>query len=200
MFMTLIFVTNGINKISLSAIGGAGIALIFTIIFTYWFSEIAYLTGFGDEETGVLSSILGLDLDIRGIIMASFILGVLGVVDDATVSQSYTVAELIHNNPKRPKKDIFLSAMRVGSSHIGSLINTLLLAYVATAFALIILLSLREQNFIDMISSDFAAEEIIRTVVGSIGLVLSIPAATIIATLWLDQKDMSGHEGHSHTH
>ena len=198
MFAVLIYLTNGFNKLSTITIGGASVGILATIITTLLFSSLVNLTGFGEEEVGILASILESDFDLLGVVRAGFILGVLGVVDDASVSQVHTVAELIkHSHGKANRNEIFKSAMKVGSSHIGSLINTLFLAYVASSFALFILVSQADETLIDILSSEFIAEEIVRTVVGSLGLVLSIPASTYLACWLIKPEDV---EGELHTH
>jgi uncharacterized membrane protein len=188
MFAILIYITNGINKLSNISILGASIAILSSIIAAYIFSGLTNISGYGDEIAGSLSAYSDSVINIRGVVMASFILGVLGVVDDATVSQVYTVNEILKNNPKIGHQELLRSSMKVGSSHIGSLMNTLFIAYAASAFPLILLLSGQDIPMLDLINDDIFAEEILRTIVGSIGLIISIPATTIIAVLVLKER------------
>ncbi len=192
-----LYITNGINRPTTLSILGAAVGVLCSVIFAQIFSNMGKISGFGDENSGFLSLNAPNAISVRDLVVASFILGVLGVVDDATVSQVSVVSELKKNNSKMSKPELFKSAMQVGSSHIGSLMNTLFLAYVASALPLIILMSIYTPNFYEVINIDLFAEEIIRTVVGSLGLVLSIPASTYFAVSLLRNKDLTEHY-HNH--
>lgn len=190
MFSAQIYLTNGFNKQSHSSILGALVGIGASAILAGLFSNASHITGFGDENSGFLAINAPNNISVRDIVVASFILGVLGVIDDATVSQVSVVSELLTNNPKIDKLQLFRSAMKVGASHIGSLMNTLFIAYVASALPLMTLLSIYNPNIIEIINLDLFAEEIVRTLVGSLGLVISIPAATYFATSLLTSKDV----------
>jgi uncharacterized membrane protein len=193
MFAAQIYLTNGFNKQSHASLLGAVVGIGTSALLAHLFSNMAQITGFGDENSGFLALNAPNSISIREIVIASFILGVLGVVDDATVSQVSVVSELLVSNPKMDKLELFKSAMRVGASHIGSLMNTLFIAYVASALPLMTLLFIYNPHVVEIINIDLFAEEIVRTLVGSMGLVLSIPAATYFATTILRPKDVKEH-------
>lgn len=193
-----LYVTNGINRPTTLSILGAAFGVLCSVIFAKVFSDMGKISGFGDENSGFLSLNAPNAISIKNLVVASFILGVLGVVDDATVSQVAVVSELKKNNKGLKRTELFRSAMEVGSSHIGSLMNTLFLAYVASALPLIILMFMHTPDLYEVVNIDLFAEEIIRTAVGSLGLILSIPAATYFAVSFLRKHDLS--EEHTHHH
>lgn len=198
-----IYISHGINKMSTVAILGTIAGIVFSLLISLIFTQMTRLTGYSNEYSFMLKLYNEVDLDMRGILLASFILGGVGVVDDAAVSQVAVVAELIRTGKKFKGSELFRAALRVGQSHIGSLINTLFMAYVASALPLIIMFVIREENVLTVINLDMFAEEVVRTAVGSMGLIFSVPATTYIATKLLNKQDVEKshvHDLHTHTH
>jgi len=122
------------------------------------------------------------DLDLSGLLLAGIVLGAIGALDDVTVTQTSAVWELNLANPKLDSRGLFDSGLRIGRDHIASTVNTLLLAYAGAAMPLLILFSLSELPLNVVASSEVVAVEIVRTLVGSIGLVAAVPVTTWLAS------------------
>jgi hypothetical protein len=134
-------------------------------------SDLAFLTTAG-----------GGGLDLRGLLLAAFILGAIGVLDDVTVTQAVLVEELADKGRLRGR-DLFVSAMGVGRSHIGATINTLFLAYVGAGLPLLVVILVSQQPTALVLNDEEIATEIVRTLVGSIGIIAAVPLTTFIAVL-----------------
>lgn len=147
-------------------------------VFTGW----AQLTGNTDDQTGLVHSLYP-GIEIRGLLLAGIIIGSLGVLDDVTVTQTAAVWELRDADPTASRRQIYGAAMRIGRDHIASVVNTLVLAYAGAALPLLLLFSIARSGVGTVAGSEMVAEEIIRTLVGSIGLVVSVPLTTLLAVL-----------------
>ncbi|MFZ5364173.1 MAG: YibE/F family protein [Patescibacteria group bacterium] len=153
---------------------------MFSVIFT----NLTKLSGFAEEETVYLVGLMGGDINLQGLLLAGFIIGALGVLDDITVSQVSTVQEINAANPNLSRSEIYKKAMRVGVDHIASMVNTLFLAYAGAALPLLLLFSFKQEPFLtfgQVINHEIIATEIVRTLVGSIGLALAVPITTFLA-------------------
>jgi uncharacterized membrane protein len=202
LFIILIsfYLTHGFSSKTTVAVIGTFLALIATGILAHIFSQLTRLTGFATEEVAFLQAIKGSDFSAQGLMMAGIIIGTLGVLDDITISQSSIVKELIRANPKLGKAQLFTRAMNVGKDHIASLVNTLVLVYTGAALPLLLLFMDSQYKLMQIINFEVVAEEIVRTLVGSIGLVLAVPITTLIAVYWtqLRHEALNGEEDHSH--
>ncbi|HYH29320.1 MAG TPA: YibE/F family protein [Pseudonocardia sp.] len=156
--------------LSLALIGGLGAA----------FSAAAHLTGLDDQTSNLIAS-LGTGVDARGLLLAGVVIGALGVLDDVTVTQTSAVWELRQANPQLGARALFTAAMRIGRDHVASAVNTLVLAYAGAALPLLLLFSLSGSALADVVTAQDVATEIVRTLVGSIGLVASVPITTALA-------------------
>lgn len=179
-----IYFSHGITKKSNTAILGIVISLFVVGILSWIFVKLASLTGLADEEAGVIIGLGYNMINMRGLLLAAIMIGSLGVLDDLAISQVSAVQELKKANPKMKIKELFQASFRIGHDHTGAVVNTLALAYVGASFPLAILLTLRQAPF-DTIASalnnEVVATEIVRTLIGSIGILLSMPICTIIA-------------------
>jgi uncharacterized membrane protein len=119
---------------------------------------------------------------MKGILFAGIIIGALGVLDDITVSQAAVVFQLKKANKKLSQKDLYNQATNVGQDHISSMVNTLVLVYAGAALPLFLLFVNNPHYFSEIINYEIIAEEIVRTLVGSIGLILAVPITTLIAS------------------
>jgi uncharacterized membrane protein len=160
--------------VSLGLIGGLGEI----------FSLAARLTGL-DEGTQKLIGTLGPNatIDPRGLLVAGFLIGALGVLDDVTVTQTSAVWELRRANPGLGAGALFASAMRIGRDHVSSAVNTLVLAYAGSALPLLLTFTLIDRGVGQSIATSEVATEVVRTLVGGIGLVASVPITTGVAAL-----------------
>ncbi|MFH9672730.1 YibE/F family protein [Streptomyces sp. NPDC017405] len=158
--------------ISLSLIGGLG------SLFIGW----AALTGNTDDSTGLIHGLYP-SIDMSGLLLAGVIIGSLGVLDDVTVTQTSAVWELHEANPSMGWRGLYRAGIRIGRDHIASVVNTLVLAYAGAALPLLLLFSIAQSSVGTVANSELVAEEIVRTLVGSIGLVASVPVTTALAAL-----------------
>lgn len=188
------YLVYGLNKKSNVAILGtfAGIAIVglFSVVFT----NLTKLAGFAQEETMYLVGLTEGNINLQGLLLAGFIIGALGVLDDITVSQVSTVQEIYGTNPNLSRLEIYKKAMRVGVDHIASMVNTLFLAYAGASLPLLLLFSFKEPPFLtfgQVINHEIIATEIVRTLVGSIGLALAVPITTFLAAYFYKKKKES---------
>jgi uncharacterized membrane protein len=182
------YLSHGFNKKTSVAIIGTIIALIVTGILAGIFVEASRLTGFASEEAGFLQVVKGDVVNIKGLLLAGIIIGVLGVLDDITVSQSAVVFQLKDANPKIKFTELYKRSMDVGQDHISSMVNTLVLVYTGAALPLLLLFIDNPHPFSEVINYEIIADEIVRTLVGSIGLILAVPITTLLASLTVDKR------------
>lgn len=173
--------SHGLNRKTINAVVGTIISMIIVGLLSILFVDLAKLTGFAVEEAGFLQYQLGGIINMKGILLAGIIISTLGVMDDITVSQASVVEELKKANPKLSKSELFLRSMRVGKDHISSMVNTLVLVYAGSALPLLLLFVNNPHPFSEVINYEIIADEIVRTLVGSIGLILAVPITTYIA-------------------
>ena len=177
------YIAHGVNKKTTIAIVASVISLVITAILASVFSYIGHLTGFSSEEAGMLSVNLG-NLNMKGILLAGIVIGTLGVLDDITISQAAIVDELATTAKLNKPKDLYYRSMIIGKDHITSMVNTLVLAYAGASLPLLLIFTHNPHPFSEIINYEFLAEEIIRTLVGSIGLILAVPITSLIAANW----------------
>ncbi len=186
-----IFGTDGFNKKTKISYLSILISLGITVAFSYIFTHLTRLTGASEEATFILN--LGQhNIDLQGLLLAGIILGSLGVLDDVIISQVSSVKEISQANPNLSAKEVRKKAMRIGTDHINAMINTLFLAYAGAALPLLILFSLDVPPFITFaqtINHELIATEIVRTLVGSIALILAVPISTWLATQQFVKKN-----------
>ena len=175
------YLAHGFNKKTTLAIIGSTITLIITVILGSIFIKLSYLTGLSSEEAGMLS--LAKDsLNMKGILLAGIVVGALGVLDDITISQSAIVDELATTAKLTKPKDLYSRSMVIGKDHITSMVNTLVLAYAGASLPLLLIFINNPHPFGQIINYEMIAEEIVRTLIGSIGLILAVPVTTFIAS------------------
>ncbi len=190
-----VYVTEGIKRTSTIAIFSVLISLLLTGVLSVWFSAVAKLTGFSSEEAIYLIGLSGANINIKGLLLAGIIIGALGVLDDVVISQVMLVKELKESNPSLGKMQIYSQAMRVGVSHLSSMVNTLFLAYAGASLPLLMLFSVRQEPFLtfsQVIGNEIIATEIVRSLTGSIGLILAVPISTFLAVRFIKDKTGSG--------
>jgi uncharacterized membrane protein len=195
-----IFFTHGFNKESLVAYLGTMLAVMFTSLLAIVAVKMTHLSGFSTDESTYLYFNTGGVLDFSGLLLGAIIIGVLGVLDDIAVTQAAIVSELYNSNKQIGRLEVYRRAMRVGREHVGALVNTLVLAYTGTALPLLLLFKTREYSFTTAINLEIFTTEIIRTIVGSIGLIITVPIVTLIAVYFLKGYKTKHEHLHSHTH
>ncbi|MBN1494360.1 YibE/F family protein [Candidatus Peregrinibacteria bacterium] len=182
------YLSHGLNKKTSIAITGTIISLIITGILAVIFVGITRLTGLASEESGFVITEISSLINMKGLLLAGIIIGTLGVLDDITISQSAIVMELKKANAQMGLWEMYKSAMRVGRDHISSMVNTLVLVYTGAALPLLMLFINTSAEFTEVINYEILATEIIRTLVGSIGLILAVPITTIIAAMTVERQ------------
>lgn len=181
MFVSL-YLAHGFNARTTTAVLGTLTSLVITGILALIFVEITRFSGFASEEATFLQ-ISAQNVNLRGLLLGGIIIGALGVLDDVTITQASAVWELHIANPTYRFRELYRSAVRIGRDHIASTVNTLVLAYVGASLPLLILFIAVNRPLGSIITSEVVAEEIVRTLVGSIGLVASVPITTALAAV-----------------
>jgi len=182
------YLSHGLNRKTTVAVAGTLIALIITGVLAKYFVNLTKLTGYASEEAGFLQ-VAKEGLNMRGLLLAGIIIGVLGVLDDITISQSAIVFQLIQANPKFKFNQLYQQAMKVGQDHISSMVNTLILVYTGAALPLLLLFIDNPRPFFEVLNYEIIADEVVRTLVGSIGLILAVPVTTIIAAFVAEKNE-----------
>lgn len=188
-----IYLVHGLNAKSSAAILGTLLSLIVTGVLAVIFTNLTRLTGFAQEESVFLINIGARALNIKGLLLAGMIIGALGVLDDLAVSQASIAEQIQKANPELPTGEIYKRAMKVGVDHVSSIVNTLVLAYAGASLPILILFTVNSADgltFNQAINNEAIATEIVRTVAGSVGLILAVPITTFIAIKFFKRKTL----------
>jgi uncharacterized membrane protein len=189
--LVALFLTHGINHGTAVAFLGTMASLGLTGLLAVVFVELTTLTGLASEEATFLQ--VGADqLDLQGLLLAGIVIGTLGVLDDVTVTQVAAVEEIHAADPSASPRRTWAGAMRVGRDHIGSTVNTLVLAYAGASLPLLLLFTQTTQPLSQVLNGEVVASEVVRTLVGSIGLVASVPLTTGLA-VWVARSRVPAH-------
>lgn len=186
-----LYISHGFNKRSSVAVLGAMITLAVSVLINLFFVTYAKLFGTGTEEAFYLR-FGDLSLNPKGILLGGILIGVLGVLDDICTAQSAAVEEIAKANPLLTKIELFKRGMSIGREHISSLINTLFLAYVGVSFPILLLFMIQKtQPFWITLNSPFIGEEVIRTLVGSFALLISVPITNALAAYFFGKNHVT---------
>ncbi|MEV8127023.1 YibE/F family protein [Streptomyces sp. NPDC085944] len=177
-----LYLCHGLSARTSVAVLGTLISLLLIGVLGSLFIGWAVLTGNTDDNTGLIHGLYP-SIDMSGLLLAGVIIGSLGVLDDVTVTQTSAVWELHEANPTMGWRGLYRAGIRIGRDHIASVVNTLVLAYAGAALPLLLLFSIAQSGVGTVANSELVAEEIVRTLVGSIGLVASVPVTTALAAL-----------------
>jgi len=188
-----LYLIQGWDMIAHASLLAMLVSLAFTGLLAILWTQIAQLTGFGSEETMYLQAV-GVGVQMRGLLLAGMIIGAAGVLDDVILAQALTVFELAGADPTLLRRALYSKGMKIGVAHLASMINTLMLAYASTALPLIILFYLYPEPWYLTINRELIAEEVIRTLVGSLGLMMAVPLTTTIAA-WAAGRQGEGVRG-----
>lgn len=180
--LVALYLTHGPNARTTSALIGTLASLAITGLLGSAFIGAARLTGLVGEETAYLRATAGF-LDFQGLLLAGIIIGALGVLDDVTVTQASAVWELHGANPGLGLWGLYRSALRIGQDHIASAVNTLVLAYAGASLPLLLLFTQTGESLGTVVTGEVIATEVVRTLVGSIGLIASVPITTFLTAL-----------------
>lgn len=177
-----LYMCHGVTARTSVAVIGTLISLLLIGLLGSLFIGWASLTGNTDDNTGLIHGLYP-HIDMSGLLLAGVIIGSLGVLDDVTVTQTSAVWELRQADPTMSARALYRAGIRIGRDHIASVVNTLVLAYAGAALPLLLLFSIAQSSVGTVANSELVAEEIVRTLVGSIGLVASVPVTTALAAL-----------------
>jgi uncharacterized membrane protein len=183
-----IYFTHGFNRKSTAAVLGSIVSIIFTGFLAKYAIYLTRLSGFAEDESIYLNFATQGQLDFGGLLLGAIIIGVLGILDDIAITQASCVAEFKKTSPGLSKKETYKKAMNVGRDHVGALLNTLALAYTGAALPLLLLLYSSDLSVSIILNKEIFATEIIRTIVGSIGLILTVPVTTLVAVFMFSKK------------
>ena len=178
----VIYLAHGVSLRTSAALLGTLTSLLLATVLSWGAIELAHLTGLSEDQNNEVAAYMG-HVSITGLLLAGFIIGSLGVLNDVTVTQASTVFELAEVGDGSSRRAIFLGAMRVGRDHIASTVYTLVLAYAGSALPLLLLFSVANRSLGDVLTSESVAIEIARSAVGGIALALSVPLTTAIAAV-----------------
>ena len=182
--LATLLLTEGPGRVTLSALLGTLAALGVTALLAALFTAAAEFTALqGNEEIAFLIPLVGDRIDLQGILLAATVFGALGVLDDVTVTQATTVDQLHRARPEADRRGVVRRAMHVGRAHIAATVNTLVLAYLGASLPLLLLFALSGQAPLIVLNGEVVAVEVIRALVGSIGIVAAVPLTTIVAAM-----------------
>jgi uncharacterized membrane protein len=179
--LVVLYVTGGLKTQTTVAVLGTLASLVLIAALAWAFVAGSRLTGLADEDAAFLQAAAS-SIDLRGLLLGGIIIGSLGVLDDMTVTQVSAVWELRRANPNLDAFRLYRAAERIGRDHIASTINTLVLAYAGASLPLLIFFTESNLGFTQIITSEVIAVEVVRTLVGSVGLIASVPITTALAS------------------
>jgi len=202
-----LYLTYGWNLKTHSSVISMILVLIITGVLSAVFVVFAKLNGTGDENVMFLMQAMDTPINLRGLLLGGMIIGALGVLDDLVTTQASAVFELHHANPNFGFRALYNSAMHIGQDHVAATVNTLVLAYAGASLPMLLLFSLARGDYGYLINFSFIAEEVVRTLVGSLGLIAAVPLTTVIAILFAQRSELLGRwaqvlgpEGEGHHH
>jgi uncharacterized membrane protein len=209
------YITHGFNKTTSSAVLGMIVTVSITGLLAFWAVSFTRLSGFNTEEVLYLNLNSRGSIDVVALLLGGIMIGLLGVLYDIAIGQAISVEELIRIAPHVEKKIIYKRAIRIGREHIGALVNTLAIAYVGVSLPLLLLFTQASTDSIWIVMNrEIFSTEIVRTMVGSIGLVIATPITTMVS-MWVltrknnkkidqsiieEEKHALEHVGHGHSH
>ncbi len=182
MLASSLFLSHGWQRKTIAAFLGSWLGFLFTMLLAALAIPLTRLTGFGSEETSFLIGQIN-NVPMTDILYAGIIIGILGAIDDVTVTQASSAFEIHKSDPKQTWQEIYKKVIVVGKDHIASLVNTLVVVYAGASFPLFLLLmNDAGSDFWSILNMEIIATEIVRMIIGSIGLMLSVPITSAIAS------------------
>lgn len=196
------YITHGFNRATTSAVLGMLVTVVLTGLAAYWAVDAAALSGFTSETNVYLNFNTEGRISMVGLLFGGIMIGLLGVLYDIAIGQAVAVDELYRAAPNISRHEAYSRGLRIGREHIGALINTLAIAYVGASLPLLLLLEQSTSSISYIINGEIFATEIVRILIGSIGLILAVPITTLIASRFLHGITRSQESGATpiHTH
>jgi uncharacterized membrane protein len=190
-----LYATHGVSAMTSAAVVGTLLSLALTAGLGVVFTGVMHFTGLGDETNRILIGVLP-DVQFGGLLLAGLIIGALGVLDDVTVTQAAAVWELAAADRRMARPALFGAAMRIGRSHVSATVNTLVLAYAGAALPALLTFSAINDNGFKVGLTDTVSQEIVRSLVGSLGIIAAVPITTAVAVAVAYSILHQGHPGH----
>lgn len=178
--LVVLYFAHGVSLRTTTALLGTFIGLLLTAALAAWSSDSAYLIGLGEEYSYLLASVVP-EIRLSGIVLTGLLVAGLGILNDVTITQSSAVWEIKAAQPNISPRNLFAAGMRIGRDHIASTVYTIAFAYAGAALPMLMVVSLYDRSILDSVMSAEMVEEVVRILVGSVGLVLAIPITTGIA-------------------
>ncbi len=196
----VLYITHGVKPRTHIAFVGTWAAVMVTCLIAYVSVRTMHLTGMSSDAATFLNFATRGSLDFSGLLLGSIIIGILGVLDDVAITQASVVQELKAANTSLGVRELYTRAIRVGRDHVGSLVNTLALAYVGVSLPLVLFFARAEGSITHTLNQEIIAVELVRIIIGSIGLVLAVPFTTFVASYYYGNKTSVVSEPHAHGH
>lgn len=184
----IIYLTEGWQKKSHLAILSVLISLLLTLVLSIIFTNLTRLTGMSQEEAVYLIGLGDTTINFKGLLLAGMLIGAIGVLDDIIIAQIEVVERIKEANPKLSRKKLFNLGYKIGNTHLGTMVNTLFLTYAGAALPLLLIFTVGQESGLDLarnLNSEMMTTEIVRTLVGSIGVMASMPIATFLGAYGL---------------
>ncbi|MBI2409558.1 YibE/F family protein [Candidatus Kaiserbacteria bacterium] len=185
------YVTHGFNRTTSAAVVGMIATILITGALAYWSVHSALLSGYSSDEVTYLFFNTGGSIDLVGLLLGGILIGLLGILYDAAIGQAIAIEELKRAAAHYSSLDLYRRGLRIGREHIGALVNTLAIAYVGASLPLLLLLRFSNMSLSSTLNREIFASEIVRTAVGSIGLILAVPVTTLISVWMLRSRPNS---------
>jgi uncharacterized membrane protein len=194
------YITHGFNRTTSAAVIGMIATVLITGALGFWAVYAAHLSGYTSDETTYLTFNTNGQIDLVGLLFGGIMIGLLGVLYDIAIGQAVAIEELFRAGAHLSRLHIYRRGIRIGREHIGALVNTLAIAYVGASLPLLLLLYTNTVGWAFTINSEIISTEIIRILIGSIGLILGVPITTFIASYMLSASTKPSHSGEAHAH
>lgn len=194
-----LYLAHGFSKQTNVALIATLITLVITGILSVFLVHVMHLTGLGSEDAYSLKLGISSLTNFKGLFLSGILIGALGVLDDVTTGLSASVFELHHANKTMSFTQLVISGLRIGREHVASLVNTLVLAYAGASLPMFMTLIINPNHYPlwTILNSEMIIEEIVRTLSGSLGLIVAVPLTTILAAWQLTKSHTPSHNAHS---
>lgn len=197
--LIVLYLAHGVSVRTTAALFGALFGIVFTAIAGVITTDWAHLTGTGSEEGWMLFSSVP-EVNMSAIVSATIVIAGLGVLNDITITQVSAVWEMRALSPNASRRQIFTAAMRIGRDHVASSIYTLVFAYAGSVMMMLLLVYTYPQNIMDLLTTERVSQEIVRTLVGTAGLILAMPMTTLFAIALAPREQELEQEQPRHAH
>lgn len=195
------YITHGFTRTTSSAVIGMVLTIALTGLLAFLAIHFTSLTGYSGDEVTYLNLNTRGSIDLTGLLLGGILIGLLGVLYDAAIGQAVSVEELVRAAKHYSRRDVYQRALRIGREHVGALVNTLAIAYVGASLPLLLLFFGSGPVDIGLtVNRELFATEIVRILVGSIGLILTVPITTAVSVFMLYGRTFDGEALHGHSH